>query len=203
MSWQPIETAPKDGTEILLFRDADVYEGEPVEARVTSGAWIEWAETTDEYHGTTGEYLGRSVQDAGASWCSWDGGFRENATPTHWMPLPPPPTIEAKPMTQRQQYAVVPVAGSDAIWDAMSRANDLWPPAQCDNGREARMSYAKPRYDAALKAAPPPPEQVLTQDEVEQIYHAWQNTAGHAGEFDLIRLAERAVLHNLGAKNGE
>lgn len=95
MSWQPIETAPKDGTEILLFRAAGIYEGRPADARVTSGAWVEWTETAGEYHGTTGEYLGQSIQDAGASWCSWDGGFTEDAPPTHWMPLPPPPTSES------------------------------------------------------------------------------------------------------------
>ncbi|HBD33151.1 MULTISPECIES: hypothetical protein [unclassified Cupriavidus] len=81
-AWQPIETAPKDGTEILLCRDE----------RVTSGAWGEWEETTSEYHSTTGEYLGKSVQDCGASWWSWDGGFTQEAPPTHWMPMPAAPS---------------------------------------------------------------------------------------------------------------
>ena len=97
--WQPIETAPKDGAEILLFRDADVYDGKPVPPRVTSGAWTEWTDTASEYHSTTGEYLGQSVQDSGAEWLSWDGGFSEEMPPTHWMPLPSPPTdaaMEAK-----------------------------------------------------------------------------------------------------------
>lgn len=91
LEWQPIETAPKDGTEILLFRGADTHEGEPAPARITFGAWIEWEETASEYHSTTGEYLGQSVQDCGAHWASWDGGFSEEAPPTHWMPLPPAP----------------------------------------------------------------------------------------------------------------
>lgn len=93
--WQPIETAPKDGTEILLFRGAEIFEGKPVAERVTSGAWIELIETASEYHATTGEYLGQSIQGGEASWMSWDGGFREDAPPTHWMPLPPAPAMSA------------------------------------------------------------------------------------------------------------
>jgi len=94
MIWQPIETAPMDGTEILLYRGAGTHEGKHVPPRVTSGAWIEWAETAIEYHGTTGEYLGQSDQGGGAEWCSWDGGFTEEHPPTHWMPLPDFPEVK-------------------------------------------------------------------------------------------------------------
>lgn len=79
--WKGIESAPKDGTEIIL-RKGD---------RVTSGAWIEWTETATEFHGTTGAWLGESEQDSGANWSSWDGGFRDDDEPTHWMELPEPP----------------------------------------------------------------------------------------------------------------
>ncbi|WP_025859081.1 phage protein [Pseudomonas sp. CHM02] len=75
--WQPIETAPKDGTEIIL-RKGD---------RVTSGAWIEWTKSEAEFH-STGAYLGNYEYDSGASWSSWDGGFCEDDEPTHWQPLP-------------------------------------------------------------------------------------------------------------------
>lgn len=79
--WHPIETAPKDETEIIL-RKGD---------RVTAGAWIEWSKHHSEHHSTTGEYLGQVEYDSGASWGSWDGGFCEDDEPTHWQPLPPPP----------------------------------------------------------------------------------------------------------------
>lgn len=79
--WQPIDTAPKDGTEIILRR------GE----RITSGAWIEWSKSAAEHHSTTGEYLGQIEYDSGASWASWDGGFTEEEPPTHWQLLPAPP----------------------------------------------------------------------------------------------------------------
>ncbi|MBB1617145.1 hypothetical protein A9978_32320 [Pseudomonas sp. UMC65] len=79
--WHPIETAPKDETEIIL-RKGD---------RVTAGAWIEWSKHHAEHHSTTGEYLGQVEYDSGANWGSWDGGFCEDDEPTHWQPLPNPP----------------------------------------------------------------------------------------------------------------
>ena len=64
MSWQPIETAPKDGTEVLLC--------EPL-----SGG----------YHFIV----------VGAFWrqLDWITGGGRQVDPTHWMPLPAPPEIEA------------------------------------------------------------------------------------------------------------
>lgn len=63
-SWQPIETAPKDGTEILLFVDAYVTGDTPQQV---VGRWFRsgWQESyADEY----------AVCEV-----------------THWMPLPEPP----------------------------------------------------------------------------------------------------------------
>lgn len=67
--WQPIETAPKDGTTILAF-----------------------------YPSLTGYTARQDV--APIHWSEWGNGVWENATsggkpsslPTHWMPLPEPPT---------------------------------------------------------------------------------------------------------------
>ena len=82
--WQPIETAPKDGTTVLLAAPG----------RVTAGEWCpeQWL-TASDYHMTTGEYLGRSEtgECIPAYWCSWDGGFTDECAPTHWMPLPDAP----------------------------------------------------------------------------------------------------------------
>ena len=66
-AWQPIETAPKDGTAIL----------------VSEGRFIHCVEWNDEYE-----------------WWAVDdnkfGPFRLRGTaPTHWMRLPPPPSVRA------------------------------------------------------------------------------------------------------------
>ena len=62
MEWQPIEAAPKDGTGILIY-DPNCRLG----SRVNQAKWVvsNFVEVVEEY---------------GVFW------------PTHWMPLPKPPT---------------------------------------------------------------------------------------------------------------
>ena len=62
--WQPIETAPKDGTRILLY-------GYECETQWNVCYWV-----TEEEQGYTG-------------WYGWDWPAYE--VPSHWMPLPEPP----------------------------------------------------------------------------------------------------------------
>ena len=59
--WRPIETAPKDGTELLLF--ARYY----------------------------GPFLGRWFEDNRGGGAYWAVGCCMAARPSHWMPLPLPP----------------------------------------------------------------------------------------------------------------
>jgi hypothetical protein len=65
--WQPIETAPRDGTPILGYRA-----GIPVKTRIAVIAWLpeEWR-LGDSWSGSA---LGLTMQ-----------------FPTHWRPLPAPP----------------------------------------------------------------------------------------------------------------
>ena len=67
--WQPIETAPKDGTEVLLWTDE--Y------PRVVSASYREF-----------GEWEGWTFTDEALADIQPEGP-RE---PSHWMPLPPPPS---------------------------------------------------------------------------------------------------------------
>ena len=64
MEWQPIDTAPRDGTNILLFVCGSVIEG-----------W--WCEQWNDWE----------VVCLSSHVC----GSIDDGTPTHWMPLPDPP----------------------------------------------------------------------------------------------------------------
>ncbi len=69
MTWQPIETAPKDGTPVLLLYDQEAIQGH-------------WSET--DTHGGEWKPIWLSVHGCGC--CGSD-----DKPPTHWMPLPEPP----------------------------------------------------------------------------------------------------------------
>lgn len=77
MKWQPIETAPKDGTTVLLYR--------PTALRwcvVDKGRW-----ETQKYHSKPSPYWSSDQKlPTVAEQRSWE--------PTHWMPLPEPPESE-------------------------------------------------------------------------------------------------------------
>lgn len=68
MDWQPIETAPKDGTRVLLIG----HRG----AEADIGNW--------SMHGR----YDRSTKRYGICWGCAGIAY---VNPTHWMPLPPPP----------------------------------------------------------------------------------------------------------------
>lgn len=69
MEWQPIETAPRDGTEILAYRrDAGVFT-------------IHFVAPADMI----------VSDDEEPCWFSLNGDDLTDDMPTHWMPLPKPP----------------------------------------------------------------------------------------------------------------
>lgn len=78
MKWQPIETAPKDGTSILGFQLWSIGPGWCVLT------WTEWGEHVDEA-GLTEIKPGWTIPEDHYATC-WE--------PTHWMPLPEPPEGE-------------------------------------------------------------------------------------------------------------
>lgn len=83
MTWQSIETAPKDGTEILaVFSNDYGYQNKPT----VYGPWTvsficnRWVATWE----------GRRVIESEGYWGT---EYKEPPLdPTHWMPLPEPPT---------------------------------------------------------------------------------------------------------------
>ena len=84
MDWQSIETAPKDGTEIWLYReDCDAF----------LGRWIAPCDFLNE-----DEYKDADGWDE-PDWFFADfvhGGRVTDGAPTHWMPLPDPPAINGR-----------------------------------------------------------------------------------------------------------
>lgn len=72
--WQPIETAPKDGTRVLAYWPDCYGNGSACAVESWFGPW--------------------GKGNADQTWQSpfeWADGHND---PTHWMPLPPPPARE-------------------------------------------------------------------------------------------------------------
>lgn len=64
MEWQPIETAPKDGTQILVFMPT-YFQGK---GGMQVCVWMNWSDAPGWYSHVSGRH-----------------------EPTHWMRLPEPP----------------------------------------------------------------------------------------------------------------
>ena len=81
--WQPMNTAPKDGTEILVWRD-------------DSGSFI--ARHTDGYgvipeHEQDEEWCTEETLEHEGWWSDAYGWQEGPETPTHWMPIPTGPDL--------------------------------------------------------------------------------------------------------------
>ena len=85
LAWQPIETAPRDGTHVMVFPD-NRYGGH-------GWAVAKWG--SGHFGGMPGEVRHLT------GWIS-DGGFFMGPQPTHWMPLPEPPQ-DQNPITPAEE----------------------------------------------------------------------------------------------------
>jgi hypothetical protein len=89
VEWQPIDTAPKDGTVIDLFvTSTSTFDGKKYYYRIADAKW--------------GVPEGHSWS-SGECWLKWDLYCDEmwlvpldNEVPTHWMPIPASPTAASQ-----------------------------------------------------------------------------------------------------------
>jgi hypothetical protein len=81
IEWQPIETAPRDGTSVILAVTGGKNGPVVGEARW----WEEWEEHGGDWYwagNTPGDYHGGPISEINFG------------TPSHWMPMPEPPMSE-------------------------------------------------------------------------------------------------------------
>lgn len=81
MTWQPIETAPKDGTAVLVYGDG-AFVGAP-----NTGV-REWVQLTENY----GRWFEPNISAHESD--DWLDGRTVYSNLTHWMPLPAPPLAD-------------------------------------------------------------------------------------------------------------
>ncbi|VVE33864.1 DUF551 domain-containing protein [Pandoraea commovens] len=88
--WHPIETAPRDGTDLLLTN----------RAVISVGHWLHQDAYIREHRDFDGRWIGQDESDGFDDWIDWSGGM--NPKPTHWMPLPAAPIDEVTHAEARQ-----------------------------------------------------------------------------------------------------
>lgn len=97
MGWQPIETAPRDGTPIDVWVEA----ADPaLRSRITD---VEWRRPTDSEWWVHG---GDTIETDEATWHDCFGPLGRIEQPTHWMPLPNPPASPTPQSDSQQANAV-------------------------------------------------------------------------------------------------
>jgi len=84
--WRPFDTAPQDGTEIIVYReDALVFTASFCESR---------SEEPANEHDR--QWFGESTDEDGWCWFSACGDDLTGDLPTLWMPMPAPPLTQEK-----------------------------------------------------------------------------------------------------------
>jgi hypothetical protein len=81
--WQPIESAPRDGIEILVWREA---------SGILLARWIAPIDFLADREAEESKMSMDELEEADWFYADFIAGGRLDDPPTHWMPLPPLPT---------------------------------------------------------------------------------------------------------------
>lgn len=84
--WEPIETAPKDGTAILLFSPQSIQDDDALRPFYQVSRWV--VEIEDLWV-TIDDTTQKRMPHDNSHWENWE-------IPTHWMPLPTSPAPDTK-----------------------------------------------------------------------------------------------------------
>lgn len=87
-----MSSAPRDGTDIMLYSPAGVTCGQQYPERITIGHWASDEECRIDIGDCGGDCHCREYEYSDPSWISWDGGFTEEHPPTHWAHLSSAPS---------------------------------------------------------------------------------------------------------------
>lgn len=91
--WLPIESAPKDGTVVILGRAGD---DDDIASVVTTGHWQEAEEDGVDYMGADAGFVDEHYQEFKPGRSFGSPSYRYAPTqPTHWQPFPNPPKEQA------------------------------------------------------------------------------------------------------------
>ena len=82
VEWQPIETAPRDGTQILAC--AQLSEHLAAQGHVPDLSIVRWDDREKDFIAMADGYM--SIKSQGDTWTTYHEPYV-----THWMPLPTPP----------------------------------------------------------------------------------------------------------------
>ena len=86
--WQPIETAPKDGSYVLVFIPESIQSTAAPKPLIEMARWV--TESWDHWEPDGRDKMFRVSEDC-SHWSNYEPA-------THWMPLPDPPvTSESTP----------------------------------------------------------------------------------------------------------
>lgn len=95
MDWMDIESAPRDGTPVLIHYKNKLGKGRTIKAMFAAKHCIEQHSDSDFYdydEERDAYYMPEGWYECMDNWDDLAYVFVNEGEPTHWMPLPPPPT---------------------------------------------------------------------------------------------------------------